>query len=180
MSLRIDETLEAFVSKIISNKEIMNILKLPTINQEDTLEIKKKKRKLLIDKVITKSSQEPSELGKEFPEVIINKEKYKNYGEIRVTVSLAQSIKMKSYLFGNPQVDINIYYDNTKMENVFKLLDLISDEFSGQDLIININENKQILKQLKCEGITSQVAIINNYERVGIRFSFYATVYKNN
>ncbi len=180
MSLRIDETLEAFVSKIISNKEIMNILKLPTINQEDTLEIKKKKRKLLIDKVITKSSQEPSELGKEFPEVIINKEKYKNYGEIRVTVSLAQSIKMKSYLFGNPQVDINIYYDNTKMENIFKLLDLISDEFSGQDLIININENKQILKQLKCEGITSQVAIINNYERVGIRFSFYATVYKNN
>ena len=180
MSLRIDETLEAFVSKIISNKEIMNILKLPTINQEDTLEIKKKKRKLLIDKVITKSSQEPSELGKEFPEVIINKEKYKNYGEIRVTVSLAQSIKMKSYLFGNPQVDINIYYDNTKMENVFKLLDLISDEFSGQDLIVNINENKQILKQLKCEGITSQVAIINNYERVGIRFSFYATVYKNN
>lgn len=180
MSLRIDETLEAFVSKIISNKEIMNILKLPTINQEDTLEIKKKKRKLLIDKVITKSSQEPSELGKEFPEVIINKEKYKNYGEIRVTVSLAQSIKMKSYLFGNPQIDINIYYDNTKMENVFKLLDLISDEFSGQDLIVNINENKQILKQLKCEGITSQVAIINNYERVGIRFSFYATVYKNN
>lgn len=180
MSLRIDETLEAFVSKIISNKEIMNILKLPTINQEDTLEIKKKKRKLLIDKVITKSSQEPSELGKEFPEVIINKEKYKNYGEIRVTVSLAQSIKMKSYLFGNPQIDINIYYDNTKMENVFKLLDLISDEFSGQDLIININENNQILKQLKCEGITSQVAIINNYERVGIRFSFYATVYKNN
>lgn len=180
MSLRIDETLEAFISKIISNKEIMNILKLPTINQEDTLEIKKKKRKLLIDKVITKSSQEPSELGKEFPEVIINKEKYKNYGEIRVTVSLAQSIKMKSYLFGNPQVDINIYYDNTKMENIFKLLDLISDEFSGQDLIVNINENKQILKQLKCEGITSQVAIINNYERVGIRFSFYATVYKNN
>lgn len=180
MSLRIDETLEAFVSKIISNKEIMNILKLPTINQEDTLEIKKKKRKLLIDKVITKSSQEPSELGKEFPEIIINKEKYKNYGEIRVTVSLAPSIKMKSYLFGNPQVDINIYYDNTKMENIFKLFDLISDEFSGQDLIININENKQILKQLKCEGITSQVAIINNYERVGIRFSFYATVYKNN
>ena len=62
MSLRIDETLEAFVSKIISNKEIMNILKLPTINQEDTLEIKKKKRKLLIDKVITKSSQEPYEV----------------------------------------------------------------------------------------------------------------------
>ena len=65
------------------------------------------------------------------------------------------------------------------MDNVFKLLDLISDEFSGKDLTVELNDGKQILKNIKCEGITSQVAMINNYERIGIRFSFYATLYKN-
>lgn len=178
MALRSNEILEAFVSKLITNKEIMDILKLPTINKNDSIEVQKKKRKMLIDKVITKSSQEPYELNKPFPPVNIDKKEYKDYGDIRVTVSLAQSIRMNSYLFANPQVDINIYYDNTNMDNIFKLLDLISDEFSGQDLIVEIDGNKQMIKEIKQEGITAQVAIINNYERVGIRFSFYATVYK--
>lgn len=179
MSLRIDNTLEAFVEKIITNKEIMDILKLPTINSEDTEEIKNKKRKMVINKAISKSAQEPIELGKNFPEVEIDGIKYKNYGETRVTVALAASIKTGSYLFGNPQVEINIYYDNTKMENVFKLLDLISDLFSGISMKVETEEEKQFIRELKCEGITSQVAIINNYERVGMRFSFYATLYKN-
>jgi hypothetical protein len=178
MSLRSNETLEAFVDKIIRNNEIMNILKLPTILDTDEQKTINKKRNL-IDKAITKTSQEPYELGKDFPPVEIDGEKYNDYSKIRITVSLAQSIKMSSYLFGNPQVDINIYYDNTKMNNVFKLLDLISDEFSGQDLMVKIDDEKQMIKKLKCEGLTSQVAIINNYERVGIRFSFYATLYKN-
>lgn len=179
MSLRIDDTLEAFIQKIITNEEIMNILKLPTIKVEDSQETKNKKRVLIIDKAISKSAQEPFELGKKFPEIEINGIKYKDYGNIRMTVSLAQSIKTGSYLFGNPQVDINIYYDNTHMENVFKLFDLISDLFSGISMEVKIEQNKEIIRELKCEGITSQVAIINNYERVGIRFSFYATLYKN-
>lgn len=179
MALRADATLEAFVSKIIVNKNIMNILNLPTINENDSEAIKNKKRKMLIDKVITKSSQEPYELNKDFPVVKIDNVEYKDYGKIRMTVSFAQSIKMNSTIFGNPQVDINIYYDNTKMENVFKLLDLISDEFSGQNLTVEIGEDKHMIRNLDCEGITAQVAIINNYERVGIRFSFYATLYKN-
>ena len=179
MSLRIDNTLEAFIQEIITNNEIMDILKLPTINADDTDEIKNKKRKMVIDKAISKSAQEPYELGKNFPEVEIDGIKYKDYGETRMTVSLAASIKTDSYLFGNPQVDINIYYDNTKMENVFKLLDLISDLFSGISMEVKTNDSKEFIRELKCEGITSQVAIINNYERVGIRFSFYATLYKN-
>jgi hypothetical protein len=44
---------------------------------------------------------------------------------------------------------------------------------------VETEEEKQFIRELKCEGITSQVAIINNYERVGMRFSFYATLYKN-
>lgn len=179
MSLRSDEMLEAFINKMIRNKDIMDILKLPTILKTDTDEIINKKRKVLINKVIVKSSQEPTELNKKFPEVTIDDVKYKDYGETRITVSLAQSIKTNSYLFGNPQVEINVYYDNTKMLNVFKLLDLISDEFSGQDLCVKIDDEKHMIKHIKCEGITAQVAIINNYERVGIRFSFYATLYKN-
>ena len=179
MSLRSEETMEAFINKIIRNPEIMNILNLPTILKTDTEEIKNEKRKRIIDKVIVKSSQEFTELAKKFPEITIDGITYKDYGKTRISISMAQSIKMKSYLFGNPQIDINIYYDNTNMPHVFKLLDLISDEFSGQDLVVDLGNEKQMIKKIKCEGITAQVAMINNYERIGIRFSFYATLYKN-
>lgn len=179
MSLRSDETLEAFIEKMIKDEEIMNILKLPTIYDTDTEEIKNKKRKQVIDKAIVKTAQEPTELGKKFPEVIINGKAYKNYAETRVSISLAASIKTDSYLFGNPQVDINIYYDNTKVKNIFKLLDLISDLYSGQNLEVKIDNKRQMIREIKCEGITAQVSNINNYERVGIRFSFFATLYKN-
>lgn len=178
MSLRPKETLDAFLNEIITNKEIMNILELPNISKDDNEKNINKKRKLLIDKVITETSQIPSELGKNFPEVEIEGKKYNKYGKTRLTISLAQSIKMDSELFGNPQIDINIYYDNTNTNDSLRLLGLISDLFSGKDLIINVDNNKHMIKQIKCEGITSQVAIINNYERVGIRFSFYATLYK--
>lgn len=179
MSLRSEETMEAFINKITRNPEIMNILNLPTILKTDTEEIKTQKRKRIIDKVIVKSSQEFTELAKKFPEITIDGITYKDYGKTRISISMAQSIKMKSYLFGNPQIDINIYYDNTNMPHVFKLLDLISDEFSGQDLVVDLGNEKQMIKKIKCEGITAQVAMINNYERIGIRFSFYATLYKN-
>ena len=121
MSLRINDTLEAFIEKIITNKEIMDILKLPTINPNDTEAVKNKKRKMVIDKAISKSAQEPYELGKSFPEVEIDGIKYKNYGETRMTVALAASIKTGSYLFGNPQVEINIYLEGTnEKKNQFK------------------------------------------------------------
>ena len=179
MSLRSEETMEAFINKITRNPEIMNILNLPTILKTDTEEIKLQKRKRDIDKVIVKSSQEWTELAKKFPDVVIDGITYSNYGKTRISISMAQSIKTHSYLFGNPQVDINIFYDNTNMENIFRLLDLISDEFSGQNLVVDLGNEKQMLKEIKCEGITSQVSMINNYERIGIRFSFYATLYKN-
>lgn len=178
MSLRSEETLEAFVDKITRNEEIMNILKLPTILATDDAKTINKKRKTTIDKVIVKSAQEPVELNKKFEGIEFDGKIYDKYGDIRLTVALAQSIKLNSYLFGNPQVEINVYYDNTKESNVFRLLDLISDEFSGKDLEIKLREGKQMIKEIKCEGITSQVSIINNFERVGMRFSFYATLYK--
>ena len=114
MSLRSEETMEAFINKIIRNPEIMNILNLPTILKTDTEEIKNEKRKRIIDKVFT-------ELAKKFPEITIDGITYKDYGKTRISISMAQSIKMKSYLFGNPQIDINIYYDNTNMPHIFKI-----------------------------------------------------------
>lgn len=178
MALRSNATLEAFIDKIVRNKDIMDYMKLPTILKSDTESIKNKKRKAVIDKVIVKSAQESSELNKKFQPVEIDGVTYKNFGDVRMSVTLAQSIRTNSYLFGNPQVDIDIYYDNTKTMDVFELLDLISDEFSGKDIEIITKEGKSYLKEIKCEGITAQVSNINNYERVGIRFSFYATLYK--
>ena len=147
MSLRSEETMEAFIKKITQNSEIMNILHLPTILKTDAEEVKTQKRKRIIDKVIVKSSQEWAELAKKFSDVTIEGVTYSDYGKIRISISMAQSIKMNSYLFGNPQVDINIYYDNTNMENIFRLLDLISDEFSGQDLIVDLGNERQMLKK---------------------------------
>lgn len=179
MSLRSEETMEAFVNKITRNSEIMNILNLPTILKTDTEEIKLQKRKRIIDKVIVKSSQEWTEIAKKFPEITIDGITYSDYGKTRISISMVQSIKTNSYLFGKPQVEFDIYYDNTNMKNIFRLLDLISDEFSGQNLVVELEDGRQMLKEIKCEGITSQVSMINNYERIGIRFSFYATLYKN-
>lgn len=179
MSLRANETLEAFIDKIIRNNEIMDILKLPTILDTDSDEIKTIKRKKVIDKVIVKTAQETYELNKKFPPVTIDDIVYSDFGKIRLSICFAQSIKIDSYLFGKPQIDINVYYDNTETDNVFDLLSLISDLFSGQQIEIKTKDGKEVIKDIKCEVITSQVAIINNFERVGIRFSYYATLYKN-
>ena len=78
------------------------------------------------------------------------------------------------------KVDILIYYDNTEIDNIYKLLDLISDEFSGQDLKIDLDNEKTFIRNIRNEGLITQAAMINNYERLGIRFSFYANLYKIN
>ena len=179
MALMADATLEAFILRIISNEKIMNLMNLPTIYSNDDEKTKTRKRKVLIDKFINKTAQIPTGLGDEFKEIEIDNKKYSNYGKTRITVSFAQSIAMHNDIFGNPQVDINVYYDNTNLDNVFKIIDLISDEFSGQDLEIKSETENSFIRNIRCEGQTSQTAMINNYERMGIRFSFYATLYKN-
>lgn len=179
MSLRADDTLEAFINRIIHNQEIMDIMHLPVISTSDSEELVNEKRVVLIDKFITKTAQVPYELGTTFEDVEIDDKIYSDYGRIRITISFAQSIKTNHDLFGNPQIDINIYYDNTEMNNIYKLFDLISDEFSGQDLLVEVGNNKSFIRNIRCEGQTAQTAIINNFERAGLRFSFFATLYKN-
>ncbi len=178
MSLRLDETLEAFIYKMVTNEKIMNILQLPLILETDSDEIKMKKRKLLIDNYIVKSSQAPKSLSSPRKEIEIDGKKYNKYGNYSIGVNLAQSLGLSSYVFGNPEIDIFVYYDNTNMKDVFKLIDLISDCFVGQDIVLNTEDGKQMIRNIKSEGQTSQVAIINNFERIGLRFSFYASLYK--
>ena len=178
MSLRLDETLEAFIYKMITNKEIMDILQLPLILDTDTEDVIKKKRDLLIDNYIVKSSQAPKSLSLPRKEIEIEGVKYNKYGHYSIGVNLAQSLGMSSYVFGNPEIDIFIYYDNTNMKDVFKLIDLISNCFVNQDIVLNTEDGKQFIRNIKSEGQTSQVAIINNFERIGLRFSFYANLYK--
>lgn len=179
MSLRANDTLEAFILRLIKNEQLMNLMNLPTIYSTDSEKTIKKKRKVLIDKIISKSAQIPFDLGNDFKDVEIDGKKYSDYGKVRITITFAQSIKTSSDIFGNPQIDINIYYDNTNLDNVYKIIDIISDEFSGQNLKIDTNNESNIIRNIKCEGQTSQTSIINNYERMGIRFSFYAPLYKN-
>lgn len=178
MALRLDATVEAFKNKIITNQEIMDILGLPTILPTDTENIIKQKKKLLIDKYITKSSQNPQSLSSQRKMIEIDGKKYSNYGKYRLSLTLAQSLGMDSYVFGNPQLDIFIYYDNTDMENLFKVLDLLSNLFVGQNLEVETEEGKNFIRQIKSEGQLSQTAIINNFERTGLRLSFYANLYK--
>lgn len=178
MALRLDATLEAFKNKIITNKEVMDILGLPTILKTDDENTIKQKKKLLIDKYITKSSQNPESLSKPVKPLVFDGVKYDKYGKFRIALTLAQSLGMDSYVFGNPQLDIFIYYDNTNMDNLFKLLDLLSDMFVGQNLEIETEEGKSFIRQIQSEGQLSQTAIINNFERTGLRLSFYANLYK--
>ena len=180
MALRADATLEAFINRIIRNSEIMEILKLPLIEKDDNEELIDEKRKVLIDKFVRKTAEIPNLLDSEYEEVVINDVAYSDYGKIRITISFAGDIKMHHDLFGNPQVDILIYYDNTEIDNIYKLLDLISDEFSGQDLKIDLDSKKTFIRNIRNEGLITQTAMINNYERLGIRFSFYANLYKIN
>lgn len=180
MALNSDATLEAFVNRIIRNKEIMDILKLPLINNSDDEDLINEKRKVLIDKFVRKTAEIPDLLDSDYEDVVIDKTTYSDYGKIRITLSFAGDIKLHHDLFGNPQVDILIYYDNTEIENIYKLLDLISDEFSGQNLEIKYNNQRVYIKNIRNEGLITQTAMINNYERLGIRFSFYANLYKIN
>lgn len=180
MALNSDATLEAFVNRIIRNEEIMDILKLPLIENSDDEDLINEKRKVLIDKFVRKTAEIPDLLDSDYEDVVINDVTYSDYGKIRITLSFAGDIKLHHDLFGNPQIDILIYYDNTEIENIYKLLDLISDEFSGQNLKIKYNDQKVYIKNIRNEGLIAQTAMINNYERLGIRFSFYANLYKIN
>lgn len=181
--LLFSETLEEVKRRIIYNSNIMKLMNLPIIEKDDDEIIINQKINQVINKVITLTAQNPRALGERIKPIMINDIIYDKYEEIRMTISILQSNILGSDLFGNPRIEINIYYDNNSPQKALKILDLISNEFSGKKIDVFWEENgKKYITQreLTNEGMNTQTANINNYEKVGIRFSFYATQYVPN
>ena len=179
--LLISETLDSIKNRIINNKKIMQLMNLPIIEKNDSEIIKNQKINQVINRVITTTAQNPRALGEKTKAITINDITYDKYEEIRITISIIQSAIINSDIFGNPRIEINIYYDNSNPNKALKLIDLLSNEFSGKkiDIVWEDDDGKVYVTQreLTCEGNTTQTANINNYEKVGIRFSFFATHY---
>lgn len=179
--LLITETLESIFKRISENQKIMTLMGLPTVKYDDTEDIKKAKINKLIKKYVTKTAQNPTYLGEKVIPITIDKITYKDYGNIRVTISIIQGSSLSSDIFGNPKIEINVYYDNSNPDKALKILDTLSNEFSGKDLDVywEDEDNKTYLtkRELKCDALNTQSQNINNYEVVGIRFSFYASHY---
>ena len=181
--LLFSETLEEVKNRIICNSEIMKLMNLPVIEKDDDPKIVNQKINQVINKAITKTAQNPRALGEKVKPITINNITYDRYEEIRITISILQSNILGSDLFGNPRIEINVYYDNNNPDKALKIIDLISNEFSGKDLNIFWEENGHthlVTRELTNDGMVTQTANINNYEKVGIRFSFYATHYVPN
>lgn len=174
------ETLEAVKKRIINNKKIMELMNLPVIKSTDSESIKNQKINQVINKAITTTAQSPRALGERVVPIQIDGITYDKYEEIRITLSILQSNTLSSAVFGNPRLEINVYYDNNRPKNALKLIDEISNEFSGKDIsVIWEEDGKEYVTQreLECEGMITQSSNINNYERVGIRFNFFASHY---
>lgn len=178
--LLISETLESIKKRIINNSEIMKLMNLPTISKEDDEVTRNQKINQVINKAITTTAQNPRALGEKIKPITIKDIVYDNYEEIRMTISMIQSASIGSDIFGNPRIEINIYYDNNNPKKALKILDLLSNEFSGKDIDVIWEENEVeyvTSRELTCEGLITQTANINNYEKMGIRFSFYVSHY---
>lgn len=182
MGLHLADTLENVIELLAYNKEIMDIMKLPTLSKTDSEVIRNQKLNQAIKQCITKSAQNPQALGEKFEPVIIDGVTYADFGEIRIAVSTTQGITTLNPEFGRQKLDINIFYNNTTdTDKALKILDLISDLLSNIELKI-LWEDKEgktcWLKRFLEDGIIlTQTAVINNYEKVGIRYMFYNSYY---
>lgn len=178
--LLIKDTLEAIRKRIMYNDKIMTLMNLPVLDKEDSEKVLNQKINQVIKRAITISVQNPKVLGEKATPVKIGNVVYDKYLDTRMTISILQSNTVGGTIFGNPRIEINIYYDNNNPDNALKILDLLSNEFSGKDLNIVWEEDGNVYtraRELKCVGVITQNPNINNYEVCGIRFSFYVSHY---
>lgn len=178
--LLIKDTLEAVRERIMYNDKIMTLMNLPTLSKNDSEKVLNQKINQVIKQAITLTVQNPKTLGEPATPVKIGNKVYDKYLDTRMTISILQSNTLSGTIFGNPRIEINIYYDNSNPDNALKILDLLSNEFSGKDLNVVWEEDDKTYtraRELKCVGVITQNPNINNYETCGIRFSFYAPHY---
>lgn len=176
MALELNGTINGFINRIVTNKEIMDILGLPVLTGDESEDLLFKK-KYIYKKIIFTTIQNPESLSMKVKKETLDGVNFPKNTNYKISFTLAQSLNADG-IFGKPQLDVFIYYDNTNCDDLFKLIDLISDSFTEQNIKIKTKDGEQFIRNINCEGQTSQVAIINNFERIGIRFSFYASLYK--
>ena len=69
--LLLRQTLNTIFDEIIRDEHIMKLMNLPTINDNDPIEINTKKTNQVIKRAITFSSENPGALGERFPKIKI-------------------------------------------------------------------------------------------------------------
>ena len=117
--LLFSETLEEVKRRIIYNSDIMKLMNLPVIEKDDSETIINQKINQVINRAITLTAQNPRPLGERLKPIEIDGIIYDKYEEIRMTISILQSNILGSDIFGNPRIEINIYYDNNNPKNRF-------------------------------------------------------------
>ncbi len=177
------ETLDTVFNEIIHDEKIMDLMNLPTVYKEDSEKVKSVKIDQIIKKAIVLSSQNPRALGEEFPKVKINDKVYEKYGRIRMSIFNVASDDIGSDIFGRLKLEIDIYHLNEDVNIALQIIDRLTTKFSRRKIDIEWTDdagNKHISpRELKCKGIVTQIANINNYELSGVRFSYYASYYSS-
>ena len=182
MGLHLSETFDNIIEILSRNKKIMDLMDLPTVLPTDTAVIKAQKLNQVIKQCITKTAESPEALGEKMGSVKIGDTVYDKFGKIRMTISAAQSTALKVPEFGNQRIDICIYYNNqADSEKAIKILDLISDTLSNEELKVKWQDDEgnmhTMYRTLESGFLLSQIASIDNYERVGMRYFFYNSYY---
>lgn len=179
--LLLRQTLNTIFDEIIRDEHIMKLMNLPTINDNDPIEINTKKTNQVIKRAITFSSENPGALGERFPKIKIGDNVYSDYGKIRMTICNMQSDDLGSDIFGRPRVEIAIYHLSEDTEKALEIINYLAKKFSRRKIEIEWTDDagfKHIsYRELTCRGIITQVPNINNYEKSGIRFSYFASYY---
>jgi len=178
------ETLETVFQKIIRDEKIMDIMNLPTVYEDDTEAIKKKKINQVLREVITFSVQNPAALGNStIPSVTIDGKQYKNLGKIRMSICNLQGLNPGGDVFGQPRIEISIYHLNEDAIKAAKIIQRITKKFSGRKIDVEWEDDngyKHISPiELTCLGAVTPVPNINFYEKSGVRFGYYSSYYSS-
>lgn len=165
------ETLNSFWNRITHNKEIMELMKLPVMDKNDSDEIRGIKEKI-IRELVTKGTIQLKENLPAKPDTYeIDGIEYGPFGFIRITISLAPSEEARTDTFLKDQIEIAVHYERTQADNAFKIVDLIKKIFVNKYLSIE-GHNPRIITGGK--NLTPQVTVAT-YEKIPIRFSYYAS-----
>lgn len=175
------ETIETVFKEIVKDKKIMEIMNLPAILDEDTIETRNKKEKLLKE-VILFSSESPVALGNNtIPDIEIDGKLYTKNGKIRMTICNLQSLSASNDIFGRPRFEIDIYHLNEDTLKALEIIKRLVAKFSDKKIDVEWEDDngyKHISPtRIECAGTITNIPNVNFYEKSGVRFSYYSSYY---